>query len=92
MHEDDIRKDAEYEDDDLGEEIAEEQNRQQEQIIETGAVTPTKGKFVIHCLTIVGHIVIIDNAPSLCGSYRRSAEASGAISKKKFCEKQIIML
>ena len=56
MHEDYIRKDAEYEDDDAGDEIAEEQSRQQEQIIETGAVTPTKGKYVIHCLTIVGQV------------------------------------
>jgi hypothetical protein len=61
MSEDEIRKDAEYDDDDLGDELAEEQSRQQEQIIETGAVTPTKGKYVIHCLTIVGQIVIVDN-------------------------------
>ena len=56
MSEDEIRRDAEYEDGDLDDEIAEEQNRQQEQIIETGAVTPTKGKHVIHCLTIVGQV------------------------------------
>lgn len=35
---------------------AEEQRDIQEQIIETGAVTPTKGKYVIHCLTIVGQV------------------------------------
>lgn len=39
-----------------GDDIGEEQQNQQQQIIETGAVTPTKGKYVIHCLTIVGQI------------------------------------
>lgn len=37
-------------------EMAEQQNEQAQQIIETGAVTPTKGKYTIHCLTIVGQV------------------------------------
>lgn len=36
--------------------MAEAQNEQAEQIAETGSITPTKGKHVIHCLTIVGQI------------------------------------
>ena len=35
---------------------ASEQLVQTRQIIETGSVTPTKGKHIIHCLTIVGQI------------------------------------
>lgn len=38
------------------ENLAEEQSNQTDQIIETGGVTPTKGKHVIHCLTIVGQV------------------------------------
>lgn len=58
MREDEIRKNLTCDSDseDFGDEIIEEQNQQQEQIIETGAVTPTKGKYVIHCLTIVGQV------------------------------------
>lgn len=33
-----------------------EQSEITQQIIETGTVTPTKGKYVIHCLTIVGQV------------------------------------
>ena len=36
--------------------MAEQQNEQAQQIEDTGSVTPTKGKHVIHCLTIVGQI------------------------------------
>lgn len=39
-----------------GQEMAEEQQAQTQQIIETGAITTTKGKHVIHCLTIVGQV------------------------------------
>ena len=42
--------------DESADDISEEQQNQQEQIIETGAVTPTKGKHVIHCLTVVGQV------------------------------------
>lgn len=42
--------------DQTAEELGEEQSNQTEQIIETGGVTPTKGKHVIHCLTIVGQV------------------------------------
>jgi len=35
---------------------AEEQREQTDQIIRTGAITATKGKHVIHCLTIVGQV------------------------------------
>lgn len=36
--------------------LDEERSDQTKEIIETGSVTPTKGKHVIHCLTIVGQI------------------------------------
>ncbi len=39
-----------------GNEMVDQQNAETQQIIETGAVTPTKGKYVIHCLTIVGQV------------------------------------
>jgi len=39
-----------------GQDMREEQSNQTQQIIETGSVTPTKGKHVIHCLTIVGQV------------------------------------
>ena len=38
------------------EEMAKQQNEQAQQIEDTGSVTSTKGKHVIHCLTIVGQI------------------------------------
>ncbi|MCL2578499.1 MAG: hypothetical protein FWE32_00530 [Oscillospiraceae bacterium] len=41
------------------EEIETGQSEQTDQIIKTGAITATKGKHVIHCLTIVGQVVII---------------------------------
>lgn len=37
-------------------EMLQSQSDQTQQIIETGGVTPTKGKYVIHCLTIVGQV------------------------------------
>jgi len=40
---------------DEGEEL-EEESGAQNQIIQMGSVTPTKGKHVIHCLTIVGQV------------------------------------
>ena len=43
-----------YESDDL--EMLDIQNEQAEQIIQSGAVTTTKGKYTIHCLTIVGQV------------------------------------
>jgi len=46
------REDEDTEEQDM----LEEQSDQTRQIIETGAVTPTKGKYVIHCLTIVGQV------------------------------------
>ncbi len=39
-----------------GEDIAGEQQAEQAQILETGAVTAAKGKYVIHCLTVVGQV------------------------------------
>jgi hypothetical protein len=48
--------------DDPNTEMANEQLVESKQIVETGTVTPTKGKYTIHCLTIIGQIVIIDNA------------------------------
>lgn len=42
-------------------EMEQHQANETEQIIETGTVTPTKGKYTIHCLTIVGQIVIVGN-------------------------------
>ena len=33
-----------------------EQSAQTRQIVETGSVTPTKGKYAIHCLTVVGQV------------------------------------
>ena len=36
--------------------VAAQQQAQTEQIIQTGAITATKGKYVIHCLTIVGQV------------------------------------
>lgn len=47
--------------DDEGDEITREQADQTQQIIETGTVTPTKGKHTIHCLTIVGQVVVVGN-------------------------------
>ncbi len=37
-------------------EVSEEQTEQAELIEKTGSITPAKGKYVIHCLTIVGQI------------------------------------
>jgi len=51
-----LRQSQEDEQQDQDEEMAEKQNDQTQQIIETGAVTPTGGKHVIHCLTIVGQV------------------------------------
>lgn len=48
------QQEDDHEDNDA--EMAEKQNGQTQQIIETGAVTPTGGKHVIHCLTIVGQV------------------------------------
>jgi len=41
--------------------VAAQQQAQTEQIIQTGAITATKGKYVIHCLTIVGQVAIVGN-------------------------------
>lgn len=41
---------------DQDEEIAQEENEQTQQIIQTGGITTTKGKHTIHCLTIVGQV------------------------------------
>lgn len=38
------------------EEEAEQQEKQTEQIVETGSIAKTKGKHCIHCLTIVGQV------------------------------------
>jgi ATP-dependent protease ClpP protease subunit len=38
------------------EDLIEEQNEQQVQIVQSGAVTTTKGRHVIHCLTVVGQV------------------------------------
>ena len=38
------------------ENTAQEQREQTDQIVRTGAITATKGKHVIHCLTIVGQV------------------------------------
>jgi ATP-dependent protease ClpP protease subunit len=38
------------------EDLAGELAQETEQILETGTVTPTKGKYTIHCLTIVGQV------------------------------------
>jgi len=38
------------------EDTAEQQREQTDQIVRTGAITATKGKYVIHCLTIVGQV------------------------------------
>jgi len=43
-------------DDNQPDNTAEEQREQTDQIIRTGAITATKGKHVIHCLTIVGQV------------------------------------
>jgi ATP-dependent protease ClpP protease subunit len=52
-----VEKPAEnYDTEENGENIADEQQVLQAQIVETGAVTPAKGKHVIHCLTIVGQV------------------------------------
>ena len=48
------QEDAQPEDGD--QDLAKEQSQQTQQIIETGSITPNKGKYVIHCLTIVGQI------------------------------------
>lgn len=45
-----------YDTDEGGGNIADEQQEIQAQIVETGAVTPAKGKHIIHCLTIVGQV------------------------------------
>ena len=47
----------ETDDTDDDEEIGQQQEQQTNQIIRTGAITATKGKHVIHCLTIVGQVV-----------------------------------
>jgi len=39
---------------DQDDDVTEQQQSQTEQIVQTGAITATKGKYVIHCLTIVG--------------------------------------
>ena len=44
------------EDDEKDEDCQEESAAGSDQIISTGSVTPTKGKHVIHCLTIIGQI------------------------------------
>ena len=46
----------EDEEEDGEEEIETGQSEQTDQIIRTGAITATKGKYVIHCLTIVGQV------------------------------------
>ena len=51
----------EGEPDDEHESVATQQRDQTEQIIQTGAITAAKGKYVIHCLTIVGQMVIMGN-------------------------------
>ena len=50
----DKRQEDEEQDENLR--MAESQNEQAQQIIETGSVTPVRGKHVIHCLTIVGQV------------------------------------
>ena len=42
--------------DEQAENTAEQQREQTDQIVRTGAITATKGKYVIHCLTIVGQV------------------------------------
>lgn len=49
-------RDEQDEPDGTQSDIDREQETQTEQIIETGGVTPAKGKHIIHCLTIVGQI------------------------------------
>jgi tRNA G37 N-methylase Trm5 len=41
--------------------LQEEQESQTRQIIETGSITTSKGRHTIHCLVIVGQIVMVDN-------------------------------
>ena len=48
-------EDEECEEEEEGEPTT-QQREQTDQIIRTGAITTTKGKYVIHCLTIVGQI------------------------------------
>lgn len=48
--------DEEEEEDDTAASTAREQQNQTQQIIETGTVTPTRGKYTIHCLTVVGQV------------------------------------
>ena len=50
------KEEDEEESGDQERDMAEKQNSQAQQIVETGAVTPTGGKHVIHCLTIVGQV------------------------------------
>jgi len=52
---------AEGDNEDEEHENAAQQCEQTDQIIRTGAITATKGRHVIHCLTIIGHIVTIDS-------------------------------
>ena len=54
----------EYEEDEQeqAERTMAEQRDQTDQIVRTGAITATKGKHVIHCLTIVGQVAMVDNA------------------------------
>jgi ATP-dependent protease ClpP protease subunit len=57
MSEDKTRQSlGQEEDGDEGGEFAESAQDIQRQIVETGAVTPTKGKYIIHCLTVVGQV------------------------------------
>lgn len=50
--EDELEEAEEQED----EPTSQEQSEQTDQIVRTGAITATKGKYVIHCLTIVGQV------------------------------------
>lgn len=46
----------EEEEEDDAEEVAAEEEHQTQQIIQTGGITTTKGRYTIHCLTIVGQV------------------------------------
>ena len=55
----DMEEDTQPEGDDAGDNEEQQQKsieRQTNQIIETGSVTTSKGKHLIHCLTIVGQV------------------------------------
>lgn len=56
MSDEKARENAEQNCGDEDTDIVGEQREQQEQIIENGSVTPTKGKYVIHCLTVIGQV------------------------------------